>query len=113
MAFVPAPEGFYACDVSRPADADLWVLCTDGYERRRQTVLLTSRDGGQTWVRRNTPMTLAANIAAVSGNEAWAALAVGQDMPAALRRTTDGGATWRQVWVTLDPHAPVPQLTTG
>ena len=108
----PLPDDTDDCDVSRPSEADIWVVCTNAFERRRQTVLLTSRDGGQTWVRRTTTMTLGAKIAALSGDEAWSALEVWHDMPAALWHTTDGGATWRRVWVTLDPSAPVLQVTT-
>jgi hypothetical protein len=72
----PLPKDSDACDVARPSEAAIWVVCTNLLKRRRQTVLLTSRDGGQTWARRTTTMTLDANIAAISGDEAWAARGV-------------------------------------
>jgi photosystem II stability/assembly factor-like uncharacterized protein len=108
----PVRKGTDTCRASRPSEADLWVMCTNAYQRKRETILLTSRDGGRTWTRRTTRRTLGAGIAAVSGDEAWAANELWHDMPAALWHTTDGGATWRRVWVTLDPDDPVPQVTS-
>jgi hypothetical protein len=92
-AFVTTDEGrtwrsfrlatdFNFCGVSRPTHDDLWVTCGPYSAPSRDivvtsgTVLLTNHDGGRTWIRRTTKMSLRPYPAAVSGNEAFTRIGV-------------------------------------
>jgi photosystem II stability/assembly factor-like uncharacterized protein len=101
------PANSLDCGVQRPSDADIWVTCDTG-------VLLTSHDGGNTWTRRTAETPLDTDLAATDDHEAWAATSSTRpDAQSVFWHTTDGGATWRQAWVSLPADAPVAQLTRG
>jgi photosystem II stability/assembly factor-like uncharacterized protein len=111
--------GFAADDceaVSRPSEADIWVQCATW--GKPKVALLTSRDGGGRWRLRITRIYLP-GLVAVGGGQAWAVsepyheAAFRAGMPRKLWHTTDGGATWHQVWVSLSPNARAVQVTTG
>jgi len=111
--------GFAADDcetVSRPSEADIWVQCATW--GKPKVALLTSRDGGRTW-RLRTARIYLPGLVAVGGGEAWALsepyyeAAFRAGMARKLWHTTDGGATWRQVSVSLRPNARAVQVTTG
>jgi photosystem II stability/assembly factor-like uncharacterized protein len=72
----------------------VWAECQQPPARQPQIALEWSPDGGRTWERR-APTTASAveRIQPVSARVAWALSADG-----VIRRTTDGGQTWSQVW---------------
>jgi photosystem II stability/assembly factor-like uncharacterized protein len=110
-SFAVASDAFF-CGVSRPTDADLWATCTD-LQPRNRFILLTSHDGGRTWIRRTSRKPLdAEKLEAISGSEAWLADRPLPRAVGALWRTTDGGATWRRVWIALRPGDRVVQVTS-
>ena len=102
------------CAASRPSEAEIWVRC-DAWTG--QSAILVSRDAGRTWTLRTARIPF--ELTAVGGGEAWAVsyphseAAFRDGIPRRLWHTTDGGATWQQVWVSLSPNAPAVQVTTG
>jgi photosystem II stability/assembly factor-like uncharacterized protein len=109
------------CSVARPTPPDIWLLCANDVFTGAHVVLLKSHDGGVTWTRRTTRMPLNTDqFAAINAREAWAAsYGVGPPMhaprvddPGKLWHTTDGGATWRQVWVAFSPSAQAAAVTS-
>jgi photosystem II stability/assembly factor-like uncharacterized protein len=117
----PVAKETYECSVSRPAAANIWVLCSNFVLiEKPHVVLLTTDNGGRTWTRRTTAMLVNTDyLAAMSRREAWvASYWPGQanqtpriDAPGKFWHTTDGGATWRQAWVALDPSAQAVAVT--
>jgi photosystem II stability/assembly factor-like uncharacterized protein len=98
------------CEASRPSPPDIWIACI-GFGRER--ILFTSGDGGRTWTRRVTNRSLDVWLSGTGGSEAWAtttAPAPGGDERSSLWHTTDGGATWNQVWAALPPRAPAREI---
>jgi photosystem II stability/assembly factor-like uncharacterized protein len=114
-SFAVAPASYF-CGLSRPTNADIWVMCSNGGVPKRPAVtLVTSHDGGRTWTRRTASIDLDPDLVAVGGSEAWA-ISYGDfraGIPSRLWHTTDGGAAWQQAWVRLDPRRRVAQVTTG
>jgi photosystem II stability/assembly factor-like uncharacterized protein len=113
-SFPVKPESYF-CGLSRPTRADIWVMCGDSVGKPPAVTLVTSHDGGRTWTRRTARIALDEELVAVSGSEAWA-VSYGDfraGVPSRLWHTTDGGATWRQAWIRLDPQMRVAQVTTG
>jgi photosystem II stability/assembly factor-like uncharacterized protein len=102
--------------VARPSSADIWVQCSRW--GKPNAALTTSRDGGQTWTLRTARVSLA-GLVVVSGGEAWAVsdpyreAAFRAGIPRKLWHTTDGGATWHQVWTAPTPNARAVQVTAG
>ena len=97
---------FFDCAVARPSSLAIWITCNDLFGNR--TVIFRSSDGGRTWLRRAARHLYLAGFLATSTSEAWATTQ--RDFytgasATALWHTTDGGANWRQVWVTLKPEA--------
>ena len=107
----PTARDAYVCAVERPTRADIWIVCGLLASRR---VVVTSHDGGKTWLRRTTGELIdEGQIAAVDGREAWTASAdLTPERHGRLWQTTDGGSTWRQVWIALSPNARVTQVTS-
>lgn len=66
-----------------------WISCTDGY-------VLTSTDGGETWIENATGVTETLNsIFFINSSTGWA---VGDDSDiGVIIKSTDGGTTWSQV----------------
>ncbi len=110
--------GFAAdsCAVSRPSAADIWVQCARWTGPR--AAVLVSRNGGRTWTLRTARISFS-GLVAVGGGEAWAVsepqseAAFRAGIPRKLWHTTNRGATWQQVWVSLGPDARAVQVTTG
>ena len=106
----------YCETVSRPSEVDVWVQC--GIWTKPNVALLTSRDRGRTWRLRTTRIALA-GLVAVGDGGAWAVsepygeAAFRAGIPKKLWHTTDGGATWHQVWVSPSRNARAVQVTTG
>lgn len=72
----------------------VWAECESPPATHPQTVLEWSANGGRTWARR-APSAASAmwRIEPVSARVAWALSTSG-----AIRRTTDAGRTWSQIW---------------
>jgi photosystem II stability/assembly factor-like uncharacterized protein len=101
---------FFDCAVSRPSTAAIWVACNDLYA---QTIVFRSTDAGHTWGRRVTSRILDTGLLGVGLSEAWATSERDPGTGAStsiLWHTTDGGATWQQVWVRLRPNARAAQI---
>jgi photosystem II stability/assembly factor-like uncharacterized protein len=102
--------------VARPSSVDIWVRCATW--GKPNVALMTSRDGGGTWTRRTARVSIP-GLVVISGSEAWAVSEPYQEaafragIPRKLWHTIDGGATWRQIWVSPSPNARVVQVTTG
>jgi photosystem II stability/assembly factor-like uncharacterized protein len=97
------------CKASRPSALDIWITCDD-YSR---TILFRSGDGGRTWTRRVSDRVLDLQLSGTGGPEAWATPMSPNpagDSTSKLWHTTDGGATWTQVWVSLPPRARARQI---
>jgi photosystem II stability/assembly factor-like uncharacterized protein len=110
-SFAVASDAFF-CGVWRPTDTDLWLACTDLAPRNR-FVLLSSHDGGRTWIRRTSRRPLdAEKVVAIDGREAWMADRPLPRAVGAFWHTTDGGATWHRVWISLCPGDRVVQVTS-
>jgi hypothetical protein len=92
-----SPPGFTGPTIKRPwatgADGSFWTVAGEG------TVLQLTRDRGQTW-QDATPLetaTLADWVSTFDGQTVYASVAVGNTPH--LMRSTDGGATWTEVFV--------------
>jgi photosystem II stability/assembly factor-like uncharacterized protein len=101
---------FFDCAVSRPSTHDIWITCNDLYT---QTIIFKSSDGGHTWARRVTKRILDTGLLGTGGSEAWVTAERDPGIGASIStlwHTSDGGATWKQVWVTLKPNARASQI---
>jgi photosystem II stability/assembly factor-like uncharacterized protein len=80
----------------------VWAECQRPPARQQQIALEWSPDGGRNWERR-APITASAmwRIQPVSARVAWALSTNG-----VLRRTTDAGHTWTQVWSAASSQPP-------
>lgn len=98
------------CDGAwRPTRRDVWLTCWAGAYDDRTLVLLTSHDGGRTWLRRVGHFDVD-HIVVTTPHEAWAFSST-ESYVAGVRtklwHTTNGGETWRRAWVKLSASAPV------
>jgi photosystem II stability/assembly factor-like uncharacterized protein len=97
---LPFPQDY--CRLDATALRTFWMYCRASREGAPSSVLV-SNDGAGTWTRYALPEASTwASIAAVSEREAW--LSPIWFVGNGLWRTTDGGATWVEVW----PKLPLP-----
>jgi photosystem II stability/assembly factor-like uncharacterized protein len=102
--------------VARPSRDDIWMQC--GILTNPSVALLTSHDAGATWTLRRGRLFFP-KLAVVGGREAWAVSdpysmeATRAGTPDKLWHTTDAGATWQRVWVSLSPTARTVTVTLG
>ena len=95
-------------DVWRPTNHDIWLKCASRKWSSEGLVLVTSHDGGRSWQLLRTGSVDVTGFAAVGSREAWAYSEpysyedyLDRGVPRRLWHTTDGGATWRRVWIDL------------
>ena len=108
LTFRPLPE-FARCGVSR-RERSIWILCSADAADHGPDVLLHTSDAGRTWSRRSAREGLDPHIVALSETEAWAADANPWLTRRTLWHTTDGGRSWRQVWLHLPALSPAYRL---
>lgn len=98
------------CRTSRPTTADIWITCAGD----DHTILFYSDDGGRTWAPSLNHADVNLEVRGTGGAEAWAT-STNERYPAgnetsSLWHTTDGGATWTQVWINLQPQVTSSQI---
>ena len=95
---------YLSCDLSvrRP---ELWITCPGDASSAtvEPSLLLVSRDDGESWTRRTTRRALG-QVVSVGPGEAWA-------VAGTLVHTRDGGKTWTEVPPSLSPGARAFRLT--
>lgn len=99
-ASVRVRDDFWDCGISRPQREAIWVLCSLSVTPG-PSLLLRSDDGGSSWRTLTGLVWLDPRAVALDRREAWAIAKPGDVNPSGGRvlwHTTDGGATWREVW---------------
>src|SRR5205085_11529155 len=94
---------FWDCGVSRPQRKVIWILCSPSV-RSGPSLLLRSDDDGSSWRRLRGPVWLDTGLIALDRDEAWAIAKPALLDPSGGRvlwHTTDGGSTWREVWLNV------------
>jgi photosystem II stability/assembly factor-like uncharacterized protein len=99
------PAEYLSCDVA-VRDEDVWIACARDVSSatREPSLLLVSRDGGETWARRTAERALG-QVVPVGPREAWA-------IAGTLVHTRDAGKTWREVHPSLPAGSRAFRLTS-